>query len=519
MSTIDQKIKNSSSARRRVAIIGGGLVGSLSTIYFAKRGWEVLLFELRKDPRLEDKTSLSQRSINLALSARGISALKNAGSNLDEVVLSQVAPMKGRMIHRRKGGLLSQLYGVFGECIYSVDRATLLGLLLDDAEKSENVKIYFEHQLKQCDFDARVLDVENKNDGTISKYEADLIVGADGAYSTVRSQLMRVVRMNYQQEFIPHAYCELTIPPKKNAKGEFEFAMDPNHLHIWPRHTFMMIALPNLDKSFTCTLFMPYEKFDAIKTEDDLITFYQLYFTDAIPLIGEQNLKRDYFLNPKGSLISIKCDPYNYKDRAVIIGDAAHSMVPFYGQGMNCGFQDVEILDKIFEQHNINSQKPEININTFNTNSAKEQENDDMKFRKDLERALDEYTRYRHIDVTTICDLAMYNYIEMRSSVISPIYITRKKIEEWLHWLFPSRIIPLYPMVSFTDMRYSDAQRRWKRQNFLINVIAGSTVLATFAALVLGLRCGRCNIQNVNYKDSMVSIIKNIYEKISRKIF
>ncbi|CAG8529825.1 4404_t:CDS:2 [Ambispora gerdemannii] len=402
MSTIDfsQKI-NSTSTRRRVAIIGAGLVGSLSAIYFAKRGWDVLLFELRKDLRVPESTpSYLHRSINLALSARGISALRIAGSNLIDVVLSQATPMKGRMIHTGEGKLHSQLYGTFGECTYSVDRAKLLMLLLDNAEEFKNVKIYFEHRLKRCDFDAGVLDVENINEGTSSKIEADLVVGADGTYSTVRTQLMRVVRMNYQQEFISHAYCELRIPPKRNEKGEFEFAMDPHHLHIWPRHTFMLIALPNLDKSFTCTLFMPYEQFDAIKTEGDLIAFFQLYYQDALPLIGEQNIKKDYFLNPKGSLISIKCSPYHYKDRVVIIGDAAHSMVPFFGQGMNCGFQDVEILYEILEQHNINPEKPQ--INNINTDNTKE-----MKFRKDLERALDTYTQFRHIDVTAICDLAI----------------------------------------------------------------------------------------------------------------
>ncbi|CAG8766612.1 1847_t:CDS:2, partial [Cetraspora pellucida] len=233
--------------------------------------------------------------------------------------------------------------------------------------------------------------------------------------------------------------------------GDPKFAMDPNHLHIWPRHTFMMIALPNLDKSFTCTLFMPKETFDSIKTERELINFFEVYFSDSIPLIGEQRLK-EYFRNPIGSLISIKCKPYHYRNRALIIGDAAHCMVPFYGQGMNCGFQDVELLNSIFERFNI---------------AAFHNDNYDDK----LELALEEYTKLRHEDAVAICDLAMHNYIEMRSSVINPWYLMRRRVESWLHWLFPTLIIPLYTMISFSTVRYSEAMKRWQWQSFLLNII------------------------------------------------
>ncbi|CAG8802864.1 34711_t:CDS:2, partial [Racocetra persica] len=236
--------------------------------------------------------------------------------------------------------------------------------------------------------------------------------------------------MDYHQEYITHAYRELTIPPIIDDKGNPMFAMDPNHLHIWPRHTFMMIALPNLDKSFTCTLFMPNEKFDTIKTERELINFFEVYFPDSIPLIGEQRLK-EYFRNPKGSLMSIKCKPYHYRNRAIIIGDAAHCMVPFYGQGMNCGFQDVELLDSIFER---------FNITAFH--------NDDYYDDK-LEMAFEEYTKLRHEDAVAICDLAMYNYIEMRSNVVNPWYLVRRKVE----------------------VRYSEAMKRWKWQSLLLNIV------------------------------------------------
>ncbi|RHZ76809.1 hypothetical protein Glove_192g11 [Diversispora epigaea] len=439
--------------KRYVAIIGGGLVGTLATLYFAQRGWDVNLFELRKDPRIPENSENSgifQRSINLALSVRGLSALSKPNLDLEKIVLESAIPMKGRMIHIGKDKLSSQPYGSFGENIYSVERNFLLESLFNTVESFNNVKIYFQHQLKRCDFDKGLLEFENKEDGKLVQYTADLIIGADGVHSTVRRQLMRIINMNYQQEYIPHIYCELTIPPKVTEKGnETEFIMDSNHLHIWPRHSFMLIALPNKNKSFTCTLFMPHENFDSIKTEDDLITFFQCNFPDFIQLIGEQQLKKEFFHNPKGSLLSIKCKPYHYRNRAIFIGDAAHCMVPFYGQGMNCGFQDVELLDSIFDKYNITSFR-----------------SDDDK----LNLALEEFTNIRQPDSVAICDLAMYNYIEMRSRVTSPLYLIRKKVEDWLHWLFPRRFVPLYTMISFSTMRYSDAIQRWKRQRRIFNV-------------------------------------------------
>ncbi|CAB4406840.1 unnamed protein product [Rhizophagus irregularis] len=451
---------------RHVAVVGGGLVGILSVLYFAKRGWRVSLFELREDLRIqENKRNISHKSINLALSVRGLSALKNTTLGLDEKVLESVIPMKGRMIHAGEGKLKSQPYGVFGECIYSVEREMLLELLLNTAATFTNVKMHFQHQLKRCNFDIGKLEFENKETGKQVEYLADLIIGADGAFSTVRTQLMRAVRMDYSQEYISHAYCELTIPPKINDKGDDDFAMDPNHLHIWPMRSFMMIALPNRNKSFTCTLFMPFENFNAIKTEDDLMEFFKKYFPDSIPLIGEERLKEEYFRNPKGSLVSIKCKPYHYRDRVIIIGDAAHSMVPFYGQGMNCGFQDVEVLNGIFEEYNISAVRSD----------------DKLTF------ALEEYTRRRHPDVTSICDLAMYNYIEMRSSVVDPWYLLRRRVEGTLYRLFPRYVIPLYTMVSFSTMRYSEAMQRWKRQGFWLTMMGMSLLpIGTVAFIWIG---------------------------------
>ncbi|ORY01707.1 FAD/NAD(P)-binding domain-containing protein [Basidiobolus meristosporus CBS 931.73] len=458
---------------RQVAIVGAGLVGSLASLYFAKRGWKVYLFDKRSDPRVaENADKQESRSINLALSARGILSLESLNIGIEKEILSYAIPMKGRMIHSLDGAQTSQAYSINGECINSVERSRLNNTLLNAAEKMPNVEIYFGHSLQKCDMDAGSLEFVESD----RQWNADFIVGADGAYSTVRKQLMRKVRMNYNQEYIEHEYCELTIPPTRGADGELGFAMDPNHLHIWPKHSFMMIALPNPDKTFTATLFMPSEKFDSIKTGEDLLSFFQANFPDSIPLIGEELLKKDYFANPKGSLMCVKCAPYHYKGKGLIIGDAAHSMVPFYGQGMNCGFEDVRVLDNIFNEHLIGSHFTE----------------------EAMEKALSHYSNYRHPDCVAIIDLAMYNYIEMRSSVVNYSYLLRKKIESFLHVLFPLKVIPLYTMVSFSpQIRYSEAIQRWRNQGKMLTIASSALVVGAAAALTLGLFRNRDQIDQI----------------------
>ena len=231
--------------------------------------------------------------------------------------------------------------------------------------------------------------------------------------------MMRISRMNFSQEYIDHAYIELSMPPINN-----EYAMSPNHLHIWPRHTFMMIALPNLDKSFTVTLFMPWSKFDAIKNEDELLEFFQNTFPDSISLIGKDRLIQEFFQNPRGSLVNIKCSPHNFGGKAVIVGDAAHAMVPFFGQGMNCGFEDILVLDEIVQKYLLTAYPtPQV-----------------------MEQILNEYNKTRQPDAEAICDLALHNYITMRSSVIDPLYKLRKRIENLIYRFRPS-FMPLYSMV------------------------------------------------------------------------
>ncbi|XP_061818307.1 kynurenine 3-monooxygenase [Nerophis lumbriciformis] len=419
-----------SEKKKVVAVVGGGLVGALNACFFAKRGFDVHVFETREDIR--QANTVKGRSINLALSHRGRQSLKHVG--MEEKIVSKGIAMHARMIHSLNGVQSPIPYGKKGQYILSVDRANLNKELLTEAEKYANTKLNFEHKLQ--DWSAKTgLMTFTKPDGSKEQIEADLIVGCDGAFSAVRKQFLRQSRFNYSQTYIPHGYMELTMPPVNG-----EFAMKANYLHIWPRNTFMMIALPNLDKTFTCTLFMPFEEFEKITTGNEVIGFFQEYFPDAIPLIGVDSLKRDYFRLPAQAMVSIKCSPYHIGDKCVLMGDAAHAVVPFYGQGMNAGFEDCIVFDEVMEQ-----------------------------FNEDFGAVLPEYTRVRVPDDHAIADLAMYNYVEMRAHVNSKWFLFRKSVDNILHFLMPKKIIPLYTMVTFTRTRYHEAVARWHWQDKVIN--------------------------------------------------
>ncbi|KAI9207346.1 uncharacterized protein BJ171DRAFT_561484 [Polychytrium aggregatum] len=434
------------SSNFKVAVIGGGLVGSLTAVYLARRGWNVEVYELRKD--LRNSPHYSGRSINLAVSRRGLAALDAVG--LEAAIKHTIIPMKGRMVHTLDGKQNSQLYGVFGEHINSIDRKVINEYVLTEAEKYPNVRLFFEHDVRAIDFESNLVEFEAKDRQRV-QIKADLIIGCDGAFSKVRGQMMRKTLMNYSQEYIDTHYVELHIPPTPSG----DYALDPNHLHIWPRKSFMLIALPNPDKSFTSTLFMPLESFNVITTPETLVDFFRTTFPDALPLLGRDGLVKSFFENPKGALITVKCQPYNYQHKALILGDAAHAMVPFYGQGMNCGFEDILLLNEILDRQ-IGSEK----------NPTQDQ----------MLHCLDEYSRARHPDATAICDLALYNYQEMRSSVLEWSYLLRKAVEGWIYRRLPFLgIVPLYTMVSFTRIPYSEAVRRWKRQTHWFNTIGSTT--------------------------------------------
>ncbi|KAK3753383.1 hypothetical protein RRG08_005971 [Elysia crispata] len=434
--------------KKHVAVCGGGLVGAMMACYLAKRGYKVDIYERRSDIRLMEV--VRGRSINLALSCRGREALRGVG--LEDEISKNGIPMGARMIHDLNGQRRPIPYGTKDQYIMSIDRRLLNEALLTAAEKYPSVRIFFSHKLLSCDFEKGEAEFCNDKGDTL-RIQVDLIIGADGAYSALRRQMMKLRLFDYEQTYIPHGYMELNIPPNSNN----EFAMETNYLHIWPRNEFMMIALPNLDKSFTTTLFMPFEIFEGIDTEEKLMKFFEERFPDAIKLLGAEELKKTFFTSKALPMVSIKCKPYHVGGKSVIIGDAAHSMVPFYGQGMNCGLEDCIVLNEMLEKYN-----------------------------DDLAKALPEYTKMRHPDATAMCDLAMYNYIEMRSHVNSKLFLLRKKVDNILHMLFPRTWVPLYTMVAFTRTRYHQCISRREWQDKIINQGITMSTVGGGVGLILG---------------------------------
>ncbi|CAH0390510.1 unnamed protein product [Bemisia tabaci] len=434
--------------KTQVAVVGGGLVGSLFASYLAHHDVNVDLFDLRPDSRLQEH--VKGRSINLALSFRGLKALKITGS---ENILEEIKgiPMRGRMIHNNDGSKNIILYDpVHGQCIYSVGRKRLNDFLLTAAEKHDKVNLHFNHKLRSINIHSGELEFSRTADGDILKTKADVIIGADGAFSTVRKEFLKQPMFNYSQHYIEHAYIELHI----SSGSDGQFLMDPNYLHIWPRRTFMMIALPNCDASWTVTLFMPVNEFAKLESPDKLMKFFETYFFDAIDLIGKEKLIMDFFASKPSPLISVKCNPYHSGGKVVMIGDAAHAIVPFYGQGMNAGLEDCFILDEL------------LRITDFNT-----------------EQAFLQFSKLRCLDGEAVCDLAMYNYVEMRDLVSRRSFIWRKHMDDLLHRLFPSFWIPLYSSVTFSDMRYSKCIANKQEQDRMLN--AGLLVVLVLAVSIL----------------------------------
>ncbi|XP_076463715.1 kynurenine 3-monooxygenase-like [Babylonia areolata] len=468
-------------SNKRVAVCGGGLVGALNACFLAKRGFTVELFEMRPDIRTQEV--VKGRSINLALSVRGREALKRVG--LEDRVIQKGIPMYSRMIHDRSGTLRQIPYGKGQQNIMSVDRRLLNEVLLDAAEQYSNVKTHFNHKVVRCDFQAG--EIVFLHEGQEVKKTVDLIVGADGAFSAVRQQMMKRPELLFdlQQHYIPHGYMELNIPPTQDG----QFAMGVNHLHIWPRNDFMMIALPNLDKSYTTTLFMPFDKFNSLQTEDQLLGFFRETFPDSLPLLGESSLKKTFFQSKALPLVTVKCHPYHVGNKAVIIGDAAHAMVPFYGQGMNCGFEDCIVLDSMLEEYN-----------------------------NDFAKALPAYTELRNPDAKAICDLALYNYIEMRASVNSRLFLFRKKLDNLLHWAFPSFWVPLYTSVSFSRMRYHQciANRAWQ-DKILTNICLGAG--GALAASVLVALYTQMGSRGNGALPQLVSQLSGALSSLAQRVF
>ncbi|MBL4586726.1 MAG: FAD-dependent monooxygenase, partial [Flavobacteriales bacterium] len=407
---------------------------SLHAVYLAKRGVSVEMFERRPDMR---KTDISAgKSINLAISHRGLKALDRVG--LKEKVMEMTIPMPGRMIHDVEGNTNFQPYGKKGQQINSVSRGGLNALLMDEAEKL-GVEINFNMRCTSLNLEEGEAAFKDSTSGDEWDIEADHIYGTDGAFSQVRHAMMLTDKFDYSQTYLKHGYKELSIPAAENGG----FRLEKNALHIWPRGGYMLIALPNLDGSFTVTLFLSFEgkhAFENLKTEKDVTAFFNEVFPDVVPHMP--TLVTDFFANPTSSLVTVKCFPWRYKNKALIFGDAAHAIVPFYGQGMVCGFEDCYVFDQLADEL---------------------WDDKDVLFEK--------FQMQRKPDDDAIADLALRNFIEMRDSVANPKFLLRKKIEKALNAKHPEKWVPLYEMVAFSEMRYSEALARGKEQDKIMEEI------------------------------------------------
>lgn len=403
----------------KVTLVGGGLAGSLMSIYLAKRGYEVYIYERRGDMRSGKYEG--GRSINLALSTRGLRGLAKVG--LDQDVLDISIPMTGRMMHSVDGALKYQPYGKEGQAIYSVSRGQLNVKLLQLADQYPNIHMFFNHKCVAANLDTcETTFVNEKGETLVDK--ADVVLGTDGAFSALRDAMQRTSRFNYSQTYENYGYKELEIVP--DANGAFQ--LDKNCLHIWPRKSFMMIALPNPGGNFTCTLFMPFDGnpgIDQLKSPKEITDFFQLHFPDAMSLMP--GLVDDYLNNPTGVLATMRCYPWVRGNNA-LMGDSAHAVVPFYGQGMNCSFEDCIVLDECIEELDGNWQA-----------------------------VLDAYQKLRKPNADAIAHLALQNFVEMRDLVGSDEFLYKKKIEHTLSEKYPDLFISQYERVTFSTRDYAEA--------------------------------------------------------------
>ncbi len=415
----------------KISIIGGGLCGSLMAIYLAKRGFKINLFERRPDMRI-NKISAG-KSINLALSTRGLHALEKVG--LDKAILADAIPMYGRSIHSKTGELSYQPYGKEGQAINSVSRGTLNIRLLELADEFKNITLHFNTRCIDVDVEKSIAIFELE-DGKRKTFESNRIIGTDGAFAATRGRLQISDRFEYSQSYLQVGYKELEIPAGEGGK----FLMGKNALHIWPRGAFMLIALPNHTGDFTCTLFMPFELFDIIKNKEYVLAFFKKEFPDALSLMP--TLAEDYFKNPISSLVTVRCFPWVKDDKIALMGDAAHAVVPFYGQGMNCSFEDVVVMDECIEK--------------YGTNWAD---------------VFDEYQTLRKPNADAISELAIQNYYEMADKVGDKHFQHKKQLEHDLSDLYPDQFKSQYELTTFSLSPYTYAVEQGKKNNILLERI------------------------------------------------
>ncbi|WP_276392803.1 FAD-dependent oxidoreductase [Eudoraea chungangensis] len=418
---------------KNIAITGSGLIGSLLAIYLRRHGHQITVFDRRPDIRT---IKFSGRSINLAMSNRGWKALKEVG--LEKEIKEIAIPLYRRAMHVKGKPIYYQNYGKENEAIWSISRG-LLNKRMIELSEAEGVEFRFNEKVWDIDLpDAQIFTGDTEK-GAWKEYAFDLVFGCDGAFSRIRHKMQRRSRFDYSQDFIDVGYKELTIAP--NADGSHK--LDKNSFHIWPRDTFMFIAMPNLDGSFTCTLFLPFEgdiSFEQLQEKKDVIRFFKEYFPDVKDQI--QDLQEDFFKNPTSAMVTMKCYPWTYWDKVALVGDSAHAIVPFYGQGMNAGFEDIYVLNQLILEHG-----------------------------DEWETIFQAYQKSRKPNADAIAELSYRNFIEMSSKTANPSFLLQKKIEKSFTEKHPDKWIPVYSRVTFSDQPYAEAMAIGDKQEKIMQKI------------------------------------------------
>lgn len=420
---------------KNAIIIGAGLVGSLWAVYLSKAGYKVRIYERRSDIR---KAEISAgKSINLALSVRGWTALKGVG--IENEIDSIAIPMTGRIMHDLEGNETYQPYGKEGEAIYSVSRGGLNAKMMDIAEQKGGAEIFYNKKCTGADLEKGIVHLTDTDTGEELTDQADVVFACDGAFSAVRYNAMQKLdRFNYNQQFIEDGYRELLLP----ANPDGSYKLDKNALHIWPRGRFMLIALANEDGTFTCTLFMPFEgenSFADLTTDEAVTKFFKDTFPDFYDMCPD--LLDTWHGHPLSSLAIVRCYPWT-AGKFALMGDAAHGTVPFYGQGMNGGFEDCTVMAELMKKHN-----------------------------EDWPTIFDEYQKLRKPDGDALQDLSVHNYYVMRDYVADPMFLLQKKIEGRFSELYPDKWLPLYSQVSFSNIRYSTAHKAGQKQDAIMKKV------------------------------------------------
>ena len=418
---------------KNIAVVGAGLVGSLLAIYLKRKGHQVSVFDRSPDLR---KVQFSGRSINLVMSQRGWKALETLG--LQDEIKKIGIPVDKRAIHLQDGSLTYQAYGKDGEAIYSLSRGVLNRKMVDLAE-AEGVPFHFERKIWDVRLQDATLFEGEAETAAWSEIPFDVVFGADGAFSRIRHRMQRQSMFNYSQDFLEIGYKELHIP----ANPDGTHKIDKHSLHIWPRGNFMLMALANLDGSFTCTLFMPHEgehSFESLDSKEKLVAFFAEFFPDTKEVIP--NLVEDFFKNPKSYLVTMKCFPWTFDDKVALIGDACHAIVPFYGHGMNAGFEDITTLNQCIEAHG-----------------------------DDWEQIFKSYEQLRKPNADAIAELSYRNFKEMSEQTAKPQFLLQKKIEKWFSDKHPDLWMPLYSRVTFSHQPYAEALAEGDRQNRIMEKV------------------------------------------------